>query len=239
MTSKRMRFVAPLLGAGLLIGPLATNYVQAQGNPGICFGITASQARAQGLNVIDLSGSGLTTGGTGVQDIDGSRDSSVPDFIIGGAGDDILNAFEGDDIVCGKFGNDSIFGGAGNDRLKGGPGNDFVFGDAERTDVVVLTGPGQTGGVTTTNPTVPGPNTILVNFPVGFGNDLIQGGSGTDRLFGNGGDDVLRGRAGDDFLRGDDEGGPVGRDSFDGGPGTDLCDIDSFDISIVSCEFTT
>ena len=51
----------------------------------------------------------------------------------------------------------------------------------------------------------------------GAGDDLLEGGPGGDLLVGEAGADELRGGAGNDFLVGD------ASDTFDGGPGLDIC----------------
>jgi uncharacterized delta-60 repeat protein len=69
------------------------------------------------------------------------------------------------------------------------------------------------------------------------GADVIDGLGGDDTICGGDGGDTLRGGVGDDTLAGD----PIGRDTVDGGPGTDVClgsrarGPDAFD-AFISCE---
>lgn len=225
MDLKRMRIAAPIVGASLLLAPMAGSFVQAQAvPPSICFGITTSQARAQGFNTIDLSGttSAVVTAGT--------ADPSRPDFFVGGSGNDTFDAQVGDDIACGKEGNDQIFGGAGADRLKGGPGNDLIFGDLTQAQFTGFGGTTGTGANVASGVVFAGVAGGSGGTPEN-GNDLIQGGRGDDQLAGNDGDDVIRARDGDDRVRG----GP-GRDMIDCGAGVDLNEPDAIDISVVNCE---
>jgi len=66
------------------------------------------------------------------------NETSIPDFIWGGLGDDDILAGDGDsqifgqdggDILNGNGGNDDLWGGADTDYLFGGPGSDIVNGD--------------------------------------------------------------------------------------------------------------
>jgi Ca2+-binding RTX toxin-like protein len=118
--------------------------------------------------------------------------SSVDNFLVAGAGNDVVNAGEGNDIVYGQDGNDTILGGAGIDYLAGGDGDDELRGEA---DVDALHGQA--------------------------GNDTIYGGLGDDVLIGFEGNDVLYGEDGNDTLLGDDFGSPAGTDSLYGGAGND------------------
>ena len=146
------------------------------------------------------------------------------DIIVGGAGNDRIDA---------GLGNDSVFGGSGNDTLDGGAGNDTLFGDTHLT----VTGGfgtgggthgsrgshgGSTGGVTFTYDTTAIGNDILSG---GDGNDVGYGGAGNDTLYGGNGNDALYGDAGNDVLAGgagnNAEYGGDGDDRFVGGAGAD------------------
>jgi len=89
------------------------------------------------------------------------------DFLIGGRGNDIINAGEGDDWVFSRGGNDILIGGPGNDALFAGFGADWVRG-----------GDG---------------NDVLFG---GAGDDLLFGGKGLDSLFGARGTDLCDGQEG-------------------------------------------
>lgn len=128
-------------------------------------------------------------------------------FIIGGGGDDILDAsaFTGGGLagarvtLFGSDGNDTIKGSSGNDNLQGGSGTDAIFGGAGNDEIYA----GSTTQLTTD---------ILVG---GFGSDLLLGSGGNNRLTGvdiTGGllkpglgeVDILTGNGGNDvFVLGD------------------------------------
>jgi Ca2+-binding RTX toxin-like protein len=75
----------------------------------------------------DCDGRDATFVGTaGADAIDGSGNGT--DVIMGGSGDDTINANAGTDVVCGNGGNDVISGGAAGDRLLGDAGNDQIKG---------------------------------------------------------------------------------------------------------------
>ena len=50
------------------------------------------------------------------------------DFIVGGAGQDVLFGQDGNDTLCGFGDIDVLFGGNGDDQLFGGDGNDLLYG---------------------------------------------------------------------------------------------------------------
>ncbi|HAA60656.1 MAG TPA: hypothetical protein DCE39_06970 [Planctomycetaceae bacterium] len=84
------------------------------------------------------------------------------DLIIGGEGDDKLNAKRGDDSLEGGEGNDTLLGGFGDDTAIGGAGADFI--NANTGDDLV---------------------------DGGDGNDRLRGGEGADTITGGAGDDEL------------------------------------------------
>jgi len=104
----------------------------------------------------------IVHGGTGdPNDFDGlgnpaglntsSSNTTGPDTMYGGAGNDTINAGNGNDTVYGGSGNDALNGNNDNDTLYGGSGNDTVLGSNE--------------------------NDVLVG---GYGADTLTGGNGTD-----------------------------------------------------------
>ena len=143
--------------------------------------------------------------------------------VLGGAGDDLIEAGEDDDWVHGVGGRDTIFGEAGDDHLIGGEAADEIFGQ-DGNDWLE-------GG-------------LGDDFLEGHaGNDLIGGGRGTDWIDGgadgdelhshdtggfepwhvsyletddDGADDVLFGRSGNDEII-----GGIGNDLIDAGAGSD------------------
>lgn len=91
------------------------------------FLLFASGRQDDGVSVFKISPAGLTIGGTGGNDtIDATHappgeplPSGLGDFVLGGAGDDVLS---------GLGGRDTLFGGDDKDTLTGGKGRDsFVF----------------------------------------------------------------------------------------------------------------
>lgn len=147
------------------------------------------------------------------------------DFLVGGLGNDQINASGGDNIVWGDNasapdgsplpqddvvggddvlsaldGNDVFYGGGGNDHVSPGAGNDYVYG--------------------------------------GEGNDLLDGHLGDDRVYGGGGNDVISGSSGNDLLVGgagsDQLMGRDGNDVLIGGDGADLMTGDGGDDLIIT-----
>ncbi|HEY9617229.1 MAG TPA: calcium-binding protein [Microcoleaceae cyanobacterium] len=119
-----------------------------------------------------------TVGTAASETLNGS--DSYNDFILGDAGNDLINGQNGEDILVGGTGNDTLNGGnnndvlvgeSGNDSLNGGTGNDFLSG-GEGNDI--LTG--------------------------GSGNDVMSGGAGIDYFVFN---DLLDA---ENFVRGDFDG---------------------------------
>jgi Ca2+-binding RTX toxin-like protein len=163
----------------------------------------------------------ITTGGTN-------------DNIVGGLGDDNLNAGDGNNVIIDDAtgsgnntltsgsGVDSIFAGDGNDTINAGDGANLVrAGNGTNT---VDTGSGDDDIIT-------GENNDLVNsgggkdridvgegrgnwLSAGVGNrvysgagdDFVTGGAHRDEIFGEGGDDEIYGEAGNDYLVGDTDG---------------------------------
>lgn len=136
------------------------------------------------------------------------------DTITGGAGNDVLYAFNGNDIIKGGAGDDTIVGGAGADNIDGGTGFDIAsFADQSSAINVTL---GTTGNGTVTLAT---------------GNDTLANIEG---LIGGSGADILTGNALNNYL----EGG-LGLDKLDGGAGIDRISFASNGISSVNLDMTT
>jgi fibronectin-binding autotransporter adhesin len=144
------------------------------------------------------------------------------DWLVGGIGNDRINAGRGDnvvwgdnaptlpgdpqpqdgatggnDILSGLEGADVFYGGAGNDQVSAGDGNDYVNGGLGEDFLDGFGGDDRIYG--------------------GAGNDTLTGARGNDLLIGNAGDDKLYGNEGNDVLIGGTE-----ADLLDGGNGNDL-----------------
>lgn len=113
-------------------------------------------------------------------------------YIVGLAGNDIINGEDGDDIIYGdnsrhphSSGNDTIHGGSGNDKIYGGAGNDILSGD-DGSDTVY-------GG--------DGEDKLYADDDDQI--DILNGGRGNDTFYGGilpQNLDVLRGGIGDDIY---------------------------------------
>lgn len=137
--------------------------------------------------------------------------TSTVDNLNGMGGRDFVQGFDGPDNVNGGPGNDTVYGGEGNDTVSGGDGNDFS-------------------------------GTALCSAEWG---GTVHGGPGEDLMYGNGGDDrledkdhdvdVIRGNEGDDQILSQTIVGLSGQDYIYGGPGYDVCFVNSADI-VDGCE---
>ncbi len=137
-------------------------------------------------------------GGSGNDLITGGDETSPGDLIIGGNGDDTINAEGGDDTVRGNAGADSILGGTGDDCLRGDAGDDTIQG-GDGDDAIS----GNKGA-----------DSLLGEAD----NDDLTGGPGDDILDGGTQQDTLHGGRGADTLTG----GDTSADNIDGGPETDV-----------------
>ncbi|MFM9267400.1 calcium-binding protein [Tychonema sp. BBK16] len=121
-------------------------------------------------------------GGSGDDNITGGKNK---DKIIGGAGKDNIKADDGDDDIDGGDDDDDIEGGKGSDTIKGGKGKDKGKG-----------GDGDD------------------NIDGGDDDDEIEGGIGNDKVIGGAGNDTLTGNEGDDEIEGGE-----GKNTLSGGAG--------------------
>ena len=124
---------------------------------------------------------------------------SLPAWINGEAGDDVLRGGRGNDLLLGGAGRDRLDGGAGADRLRGQGGNDSMAGGAGSDLLFGNAGADWLNGNS-------GPDTLLGGdgddrLFGGAGADIIAGESGNDRIYGQGGRDRLAGGKGDDRFR--------------------------------------
>lgn len=179
---------------------------------------------ANGIYSVSLNGKSRTFSADDVRAIDVLADdgndlvdaspSTVPLYLLGGAGRDTLVGGSGNDTLTGGGGNDSITGGHGDDRINALAGNDTVVGGEGADRIYGGDGDdklyGQ-GGVD--------------RIWAGAGNDLLDGGSANDKLYGEAGADTLRGGRQNDLL----DGGSGERDVLFGDDGTDTAINDVLD----------
>lgn len=152
----------------------------------------------------------------------GNDDGVSNPTLVGGAGNDIINALAGDDVLIGNGGDDTLNGDAGRDKLNGGAGNDTLNGGADfdhavytsaAEGITVNLGAGDvTGGASVGHDTLNGIEGIKgTNFddnidassysgtsPNGGGTGIVlPGGFGIQGSFneieGNGGNDQIKG----------------------------------------------
>jgi Ca2+-binding RTX toxin-like protein len=126
---------------------------------------------------------------------DGFDLTSIPSYLLGGSGDDVIGA--GSDNANAMH----AYGGSDDDSIDGGFADDLLHGD-------------EVNGYAP-NPTTTG-FTALAYDTVTDGDDTIDGHEGDDTIIGGGGDDVLTGGTGDDSLT-----ASSGRNQFFGNEGAD------------------
>ena len=159
-----------------------------------------------------------------------TSDNFVGQLIVGTPGNDTLIGGVGDDTIQGLAGDDALDGSVGADSLEGGPGNDTYYVDNAGDVVVELGGLGlglalladgaPLQGVTDT--VVAAINYSLAGVAsvenLALSNDSTASESGTLPTEGTGNDldNVLIGNSLDNIIK-----GLGGRDSLDGGSGTD------------------
>ncbi len=150
---------------------------------------------------------------------------TLPDTLLGGDGDDWLQAGPTDDLLNGGAGNDSLdagagadtlYGDTGADSLSGGDGDDWLYGHGGSDTLDGGSGDDRLYGGSSGRDSLlgGGGSDVLVGSP---NDDTLDGGAGNDSLFGSAGADRLLGGEGDDWLKG--QGGS--HDTLDGGEGLD------------------
>jgi hypothetical protein len=152
---------------------------------------------------------------------------SVPAFLDGGNGHDVLNGGPRDDVLDGGDGNDLLRGNGGSDQLNGGPGNDAAWYNLETAPVTVTL-----DGVANDGVAGQADNADVENATGGSAGDDVTGDNGPNYLYGFAGDDVVRGRGGADILvghDGDDRLWPGGGNDFlSGEAGHDVARYDDY-----------
>lgn len=106
--------------------------------------------------------------GADVVDISGV---SIPAYVNGDTGNDLIKGGAGNDTLTGGAGKDTLYGNGGNDRLNGNGGNDVLYG-GDGNDVLYA----------------------------GAGVDRLDGGDGNDHFVAGTGADTLLGDAGNDVF---------------------------------------
>ena len=178
-------------------------------------------------------------GNDGEDDLSGADNTTVWDYIEGGADDDVIQGLAGDDKLIGDdcpwmalgvlTGNDLIYGGDGEDFICGGSGDDTLYGDAGKDEM-----DGQLD------------EDVLHG---GSGDDVMSGGAGADIMYGDAGNDGMDGNRGTDTMWGGADNdtmfgdeyhndtdvdlmkGEDGVDTMDGGNGADqICGGDGDDV---------
>jgi Ca2+-binding RTX toxin-like protein len=183
----------------------------------VAFAASSGGAPGEGDRLADVE---FLIGGAGDDVLEGGALSAIhggpgDDAIIGGEGREWLDGEAGEDLVLGGGGPDELSGNDGDDVVRGGPGDDRILEEPAADVEEVPTTYGTVSGVTDGEDVAFG----------GPGDDMIRLGPEDDRAYGGGGEDALFGAAGRDRLRagpGDDTvGGEEGSDRLWGGPGDD------------------
>lgn len=143
-------------------------------------------------------------------DFTGFSGSDVADNIVGISGQDLILGGGGNDTIDAGASADLLYGNKGLDFIVGGDGDDTIFG-------------GQNGGVESGTPLAL--RTGVETISGGAGADIIYGNHGTDLLVGDADADTLFGGQDNDTLSGgagaDSLLGNKGDDSLVGGSGAD------------------
>ncbi|MDX1948077.1 MAG: autotransporter-associated beta strand repeat-containing protein, partial [Pirellulaceae bacterium] len=214
------------------------NFVINQPNKAVVYGRGGNDTIAHGG--ISNVASAVAVEFYGEDGTDNLSGSPLADKLVGGAGNDSINAYEGDNTVWGDkdpvevglpdtLANRTTLAGdtsgpsaapaslyhtanvSYNDLIAAGSGNDRIYA-----------GPGNDG--TTGIPLSAGAGNDWVYG--GVGDDAINGGGGNDRLYGGVGHDTLTGDEGHDLLAGNDGNdalyGKGGNDVLIGGAGNDM-----------------
>jgi len=188
-----------------------------------------TQLTLDNVDFAAIIGPAHVTGGAGSQTV---YADSAPQYLVlgagddvlhGGGGDDTLGSAGGDDAIFGDDGDDNVFGGIGDDVVNGGAGNDVVQGNQGDDLVQGNAGNDLVYGGQGNDAVYGGQGDDQLWGDLGndrvFGNlgaDTLEGGDGDDAVQGNQGDDVVRGGAGNDMAY-----GGQGNDTVDGGQGDD------------------
>jgi len=186
-------------------------------------------AAGEGDNVLGSLGGIL--GGSGDDTLEAGPGSTG---LVGGAGDDALIGSpegesllgqEGNDDLAAGDGNDSLEGGAGADRIGGGPGHDEASYAGELEPLRLSIGDGPGDGAKGEGDDILADVEDLIG---GRGADVMIGDADANRLVASGGADLLFGGDGADTLEGWDDG-----DRLDAGSGQDRVRAGASDLPLL------
>jgi Ca2+-binding RTX toxin-like protein len=192
--------------------------------------------RLDALSPLSLSfadGSNLYIGSPGDDDSFFLGPAAAGDQVLGGDGNDTVDAAGGADRVLGEAGADSLSGGAGNDTLLGGGGADTLIGGGDADSL--NGGDGNdlyVAGIGDLVTDASGADTLLATVALTLGSTIeallldtgVANGTGNsldNRLVGNAGGNTLNGAGGADTLD-----GAGGADTLRGGFGNDSYIVD-------------
>jgi Ca2+-binding RTX toxin-like protein len=159
---------------------------------------------------------------TGIEQLEVTG-TPLDDYVLGGAGADVLRGGAGSDVLVGGGGNDLLEGGAGMDRVIA-DFSDFAGDLLWRNDPNVI-------ATLANGVTIAGIETLVLTTGAGndeirttlvVASDIVTTGDGDDLIEAGGGDDVLDGGAGADTLDGGDGDDTV---SYSAAPGSVLVDL--------------
>ncbi len=181
------------------------------------FGSQTGDDLRGGENVANLivgnGGGDYLRSSLGPADLTAHKTDAAPDTLMGGDGDDYLDAIF-------SYANQQLIGGNGNDLMRAGYGKDLVDGGAG-SDTVSYNYRGLKSGTIVGNVRI-SLDGIADDGETNEGDNVLPNvenaitGSGHDTLIGNAADNILSGGAGNDVIQGQD-----GNDVLDGGAGTD------------------
>ncbi|APX85569.1 hemolysin [Methylorubrum extorquens] len=198
----------------------------AAGTPEAVFGnLVAAATQATGIDYGFLNkpeGVAYVVGGRGDDRLEADGSGNP---VLGFAGDDTLIGTAGADRLFGDAGDDVLRGGGGRDQLVGGAGDDTYFVDTPGDQVFEGRGQGTDRLVATSAYTLAAGQEIEIlqlAKSTGCAPLSLTGNAFGQRLIGNAGDNGLDGGGGDDSLA-----GGLGADRLTGGAGADTFVFDA------------
>ncbi|MBM4369115.1 MAG: hypothetical protein FJ102_23075 [Deltaproteobacteria bacterium] len=153
------------------------------------------------LAYLVVAGTDRTDNNSGNDNIDGSNDAAVVEYLNGEGGNDTIDGKAGDDTIDGGTGNDTLTGGAGEDDMYGRAGTDTMYGGDDSDwmeggdDADQMKGGDADDdmyGGSGADSVCGGPGTADVLYG-GDDDDTLYSGSQTEYTFGDAGTDVCSG----------------------------------------------